>query len=274
MKRASEIITQIHTSAKDVDILPTGWAQVDEFLDGGFQRKEFIVIGAGTGIGKSYIAGQLFHNIARKGFKSAYYSLEIANEMVVARLLGGLSNVKPARIQTGNIDSYENDDLISAEGELLAYEEDMLFEDDLFELKDLIASVEKEKPDLVVIDFLQIVEVSGIPDEYTRITKVANELKKLAKRQNCCIIALSQLSNQLARDKAEKMHVAEFRGSGAIAHAAHLGFIIERGQQMQTLQEVNMFLKKNRRGSTGITFHLLFKGPGGAILEDKARANS
>ena len=62
--KIKEIIEQLFTNkGKDI-CLPTGFYYFDKFLDGGLFRKELIIIGGGSGTGKSYIAGTIFRHIA------------------------------------------------------------------------------------------------------------------------------------------------------------------------------------------------------------------
>lgn len=233
-------------------------------------RKELIILGGQTGIGKSYLAGQMQYNIAKAGFKTAYFSLEISNEMVVARLIGGLANIKPSRIMTGFLTVDEYDDKLRSQGQVIAHEDCLDFSDDTYEFETLKKTITEGKYDFVVVDFIQNMEVSKVPEEYARLSKVTRELQKLAKDLDCCILALSQLSNMVAREKAEKSASTEYRGSGAIAHAADLGFFIQRGDQYGSITGLDLLLKKNRRGVSGVTFKLLFKNPGGMIVEDQA----
>src|SRR3990167_10979438 len=101
VKKASEIIEEIHQAKAEIEFLPTGFRKLDEFLDGGFMRKELIILGGYTGLGKSFFAGTLFYNIAKAGFDSAYFSLEISNAMVLSRLVGAQTNIKPTRLIAG-----------------------------------------------------------------------------------------------------------------------------------------------------------------------------
>src|SRR5712664_3371977 len=101
MNKFIDIIKKIEGSKENIEFMQTGFAKIDRFLDGGFMRKEINILGAPSGAGKSIIAGAIFKNIASLGFKSAYFSLEISNEMVISRLLGMETNIKPTRFIYG-----------------------------------------------------------------------------------------------------------------------------------------------------------------------------
>ena len=62
MKQFREIAKDIEESKKDMEILSTGFYSFDDKLEGGFLKKELVVIGGATGKGKSLVAGNLFFN--------------------------------------------------------------------------------------------------------------------------------------------------------------------------------------------------------------------
>lgn len=105
-------------------------------------------------------------------------------------------------------------------------------------------------------------------DEYTRLSYVALEFQKLAKQTNSTILVLSQLSNMVAREK--NTAIVEYKGSGSIATVADLGFFIQRGDYELNPDQLNLFLRKNRRGISGLEFNLAFTRPGGLIYEQTA----
>lgn len=260
--KASEIIKKIKESKKDLEFLPTGFTKLDIQLDGGFMKKELVVLGAPTGKGKSYIAGHIFAHISKQGFNSAYFSLEISNEMVVSRILAESSKISPTRIMSGTFFQDEENRLDEAEVELITFDSFMDFRDNLYQLTELHKAITEGGYDFVVVDFLQNVVSKG--DEYERLSHIALELQKLAKSANCTILALSQLSNMVAREK--NTSVVEYRGSGSIATVCDLGFFIEPDPEAQFNHEAFILrLRKNRRGISGLEFKFYFRN--GQIFE-------
>lgn len=261
MKQFSSIVKEIDQKKKDIEILPTGFSVLDSFLEGGFLKKELVVLGGSTGRGKTLYGGTLFYNIARSGFRSAYFSLEVSSEMLASRLIGSKSGISPTKIMIKMLEDYENKAKEKAEDEISAFEEFMFFYDDVYELDQIIAETKKNNFDFIVVDFIQNV-MTKKGEEYERLSHVALMLQKLAKEADCCILALSQLSNQMVRDKRDD--IVEYKGSGSIGTVCDLGFFIEKavGDNNSVLR-----LRKNRRGSSGETFNFIVKTPGGLLLE-------
>jgi len=270
MQKISSLINEIKESKSNLEFMKTGFKTLDSTLDGGFMRKELVVIGGHTGIGKSYVAGQLLLNIAEQGFSSAYFSLEISSHMVASRLIGSLSNLKPTRIRSGLLEKSEYHEKLEAEAALSAYDDYMAFYDDTYEIDLIIKEIRDKGYEFVVIDFIQNIFSKGSHDEYARLSKVALDLQKAAKDLNCCILVLSQLSNSVARDKSIE-GTLEYKGSGAIAMVCDLGFFLERETYKpgMSFQGLKLKLRKNRRGIAGIVYDLAFKQPGGMIIELK-----
>lgn len=264
MKTLPEIIEKIETSKADIEFLPTGFHTIDDHLDGGFMRKELIILGAYSGLGKSLVAGTIFKNITSKGFKSAYFSLEISNEMIVARLIGALANIKPTRIIAGLLTPEEHEEKLKAKADLMVFEKYMFFYDDLYLLEDIKKQVKEQGYEFVVVDFIQNIVAKGL-DEYERLSFISLELQKLAKETNSCILVLSQLSNRAARE-GKDAPIIEYKGSGNIATVCDLGFFMERGEIINDSNTLKITLKKNRRGPSGITWDLTYFHPGGAIF--------
>jgi len=234
--------------------IPTGFNILDAHMDGGLFKKEIGVIGGDTGQGKSFIAIQMMYEASKRGFKSAYFSLEISNETVVARMLAQLSGEKYSLIQKGeiaNVKAYEK-----AEQQLIELSESMDFYDDLYEMKDIEDTMELEAYEIVFVDFIQNVVQKG--DEYERMSYIARRFQRLAKKRNCCIWLLSQISNEMAnRSGAEKK--PRFKGSGNIGIASDFAFFIERNDLDKSIMD--FFLSKNRRGEGDKLFQFRLSFP-------------
>lgn len=258
-RKISEIDKSLEENKKNIEVLPTGLGNLDAFLDGGFIKKELVVLGGKTGGGKSLFGATIFQNVASAGYKSAYFSLEISNEMLLSRLIGAKSNLSPTKVMISKLSEEEQAKKNEAKAEIGVYEEFMYFYDDVYSLHDIEKEIFENKYDFVVIDFIQNVMVKG--EEYERLSLIALSLQKFAKKTNCCILALSQLSNQLVRER--KKDLVEYKGSGSIGTVCDLGFFIE---DTDLPNSYILRLRKNRRGVSGQFFEFTLQVPGGRII--------
>lgn len=257
--KLQEILERMKKTGEDLDFIKTGFTSVDEALDGGFLKKELVILGGFTGVGKSYVASQLVSNVLQNGFKAVYFSLELSAEMIVARMLGALSGIKPTRIIGGWLTLEEVAAKEKAIAELLCCQDSLEIHDSVYELDEILKLI-PEGTDLVVVDFVQNVIAKG--EEYERLSRVALELQKAAKKLNACVLTVSQVSNRAAREGSE-MPVLEYKGSGGIAQVADLGFWVEPKDG-----GLQLTLRKNRRGPSKLIFDLVFESPGGKIYEE------
>lgn len=260
MRKATEIIERLKNRYAGIQFLPTGFPALDADLDGGFLKDELVVIGGFTGIGKSFFAAQIFLNLARTGFKASYISLEITNEMIVSRLLGQLSDVRPINVLTGRLNATEKKKIEEAETTLMGYEGLMSFYDNLYRIEQIKEIITGGDNDCVIIDFIQNVTAPGA-DEYSRLSRMVLDLQELAKKHHVCIVLLSQVSNEVAR-RMDKSPL-EYKGSGAIATVADLGFFLIRDESSSILE---LLLRKNRRGNAGMRWQFGFAGEGGKLI--------
>lgn len=268
MRKPDEIIQSIEENKKNLEFLSSGFSILDKYLDGGFMKKELVLIGAFTGIGKSIFSGQILYQVATQGFKTGYFSLEISAEMIIARLIGQLANIKPNRIIAGLLEYEEFDRKSLAKANILTFNDLIEIYDDIYLLSTIEENIKNSQYEFVVIDFIQNIQLKRNLDEYNRLSFISIELQRIAKENNCCILVLSQLSNKVGREGAK---IIEYKGSGSIAMVADLGFILHREElasiDSNSRQIVKLDLMKNRRGISGQTFTFEFMHPGGGLKE-------
>ena len=99
--------------------------------------------------------------------------------------------------------------------------------------------------DVVIVDYGQLMEVTGAKSEYDANTTAARGLQSLAKRAPCTVIALSQVSQEHQRLGSADT-VFGFKGSGAWAEVADLGLMLTRDKTTPDVLE--LAAAKNRHG--------------------------
>ncbi len=258
----SEIVKSLYRPAKK-EIIPTGLVPLDEMLDGGFGKQEMVVIGGSTGVGKSFLAGQMAYSMARGGFSVFYLSLELSAEMVVSRIAGSIAGIKPTRILWGTLSGEEQERKEAALANVAILGNLLKVSDSLYEWDKIVAALRGNKPEIVFVDFVQNVIVPGRNDEYDRLSFLSISFQKLAKELNTCIVLLSQLSNRVVRE-GEDARYLEYKGAGTIAQVADLGFWLlpdssEEGRLV-------LALRKNRRGPSYKKIALKMLNPSGRIV--------
>jgi len=128
--------------------------------------------------------------------------------------------------------------------------------------------------DLVIIDYLQLIEGTGQENRQQEVSVISRNLKKLAKELHVPVIALSQLSRGVEARQDKRPMLADIRESGSIEQDADIVAFLYRddyyrdeegdgensepeNQEDQDVGEVEVIVGKNRSGPRG-TAKLLF----------------
>lgn len=157
---------------KDVKIesIPTyssGIKEFDESLGTGVVHGAFILIGGEPGIGKSTLTTQVMMSIARKGKKVIYFSAEESVHQVKAR------------------------------AERLGEIEGKLYIVGTTSIDDIIQLTNKEKPDCIVVDSIQVIEDMNLPavaGSVSQVRECASKLQRLAKDNGITVFLIGHIT--------------------------------------------------------------------------------
>ncbi|MDQ2952790.1 MAG: replicative DNA helicase, partial [Chloroflexota bacterium] len=234
--------------------VPTGFDSLDA-KTGGLQASDLILIAGRPGLGKTSFALNIVWNAAVKKKTCAIFSLEMSELQVVQRLISMTSEIDGNRMRRGRLSDVEFRSISAASDELQKapiYVE----ESSQLTVTDILAKsrrLQAEKGlDLVVVDYLQLIEGSG--DDEGRVQEVARisrALKAIARELQVPVLALSQLSRQIETRGTEPM-LSDLRESGALeADADLVMFLWQKDRKDRDENVVRLKLAKHRNGPTG-----------------------
>jgi len=254
-----------HTSRTGVTGIPSGFKKLDEFT-AGFQKSEFIVLAGRPSMGKTAYA----LNIARYAavehkIPVGLFSLEMAAEALVLRLLCTEAMVNQTSVRTGKLSADELKRLSEHVGVL---GEAPLYIDDspglnVLQLRSKARRLVAEKEiQMFIVDYLQLMESPREDNRQQEITKISRSLKSLAKELDVPVIALSQLSRAVeTRDKSHRPQLSDLRESGAIEQDADVVLFVYRPEYYNikefedtkepTYNKCEIIIGKQRNGPTG-----------------------
>jgi len=238
--------------------IPTGYEKLDETIDG-IRPEHLWIIGGYTNSGKTAASLNIVANLIRQNKKIVFYSLEMSKTDILSRLLGIMTEQSGVTILKG----FPHDEIKVENAMNKIKNSDIAIYNEKYDIADIYMSILEEslknKIDLVVVDFLQLITAKGTKSEYETITSVILELQQVAKKTKIPIIVLSQISNEGARNSHDV--VMSFKGSGTIASAADLAIEICIGEEdknewrrkMNEGEPVVMKwnIRKNRHGKVG-----------------------
>jgi len=249
-------ITQIEERGDSAGLgVPTGIKTLDD-KTGGLQPSDLILLAGRPGLGKTSLALCFIEHAAlRAGKTCAIFSLEMSELQVVQRLISMVAEIDGNRIRRGRLTLPELQAISDASGHL---QQAQIFveESSRLTVTDILAKsrrlqAERGKLDLIVIDYLQLIE--GIGEEDNRVqevAKISRALKAIARELEVPVVALSQLSRQIETRGTEPM-LSDLRESGALeADADLVMFLWQKDQQDRKDGVVRLKLAKHRNGPT------------------------
>ncbi|MBQ6860716.1 MAG: replicative DNA helicase [Clostridia bacterium] len=241
--------------------IPSGFADLDNRTLG-FMPGQLIIIAARPAMGKSAFALNVLTNAAMRAGKAVvYFSLEMAKEELVNRILAAEAMVDGQKIRSGKLEDEDWISLTNASGSLS--EAKIILDDSSgFTPIELRAKCRKLKMEhdigLVVIDYLQLMDASKAgSSRQADISEISRSLKVLAREIGVPIIALSQLSRAPEQRPDHRPMLSDLRESGSIEQDADIVMFLYRDDYYNPDTEkknvAEVIVAKNRAGSTGTT---------------------
>ncbi|MCR5307914.1 MAG: replicative DNA helicase [bacterium] len=251
----------------DVVGLKTGFTKLDGYTQG-FQPEQLIILAARPGGGKSAFALNIAKNIADRNPDShvAFFSLEMAVEMVTTRLLANAATIDSKKIKSGRMTSQEFSKLETQIA--LMNNVNIHFSDESYvtvsDIKTMCRKLyQKHGLSLIVVDYLQLIDGSSDKkgsaqrNRQEEVASISRGLKLLARELKCPVLALSQLSRGVEQRKDNKITMADLRESGAIEQDADI--ILFLNKQDENSDVITLSIAKNREGENGVDIPLLFE---------------
>lgn len=242
----------------------TGFKSLDNTISG-LNKGDFIVIAARPSMGKTAFALNIGQAASREG-NVGIFSLEMPEEQLMQRFLSARCLIPFQTIKTGKLSLAEFERVSTGAADLA--NRNIFIDDNSTSLSDIKARCRSLKKkhglDVVIIDYLQLLETSE--KTYSReqeIAKISRELKKMAKKLEVTVIALSQLSRATEQRADKRPMLSDLRESGSIEQDADVVMFLYRDEyydedsSSKGISEV--IIGKNRNGQVK-TINLAWRG--------------
>ncbi len=239
-RSAVQTIEQAYKSENKLIGVTSGFIDLNKKL-GGLNRSDLIILAGRPSMGKTALATNIAFKVAmdklldREGSGNvAFFSLEMSAEQLVSRIISQESMIPSEKIRRGEIKEEEIGKIRALQKKLTNIP---LFIEDTPAMT--VSSIRtrarklqrKEGLDLIVIDYLQLLQGSADRRNDNRvqeISEITRSLKGLAKELNIPIIALSQLSRAVEIRDDKRPQLADLRESGSIEQDADVVMFVYR----------------------------------------------
>ena len=246
---AGNAITGVATEFTDFDNMTSG-------LHGG----DLVIVAGRPSMGKTTFAMNIAENAAMAKKTVLVFSLEMPGEHLTMRMMSSLGRINQHNVRTGKLQPEDWERITSSVGLL---SDAALYIDDTpslspSELRARARRVARENDgiDLIVIDYLQLMQVPEIKDNRTgEVAEISRSLKALAKELDCPVIAASQLNRSLESRTDKRPVMSDLRESGSIEQDADLIAFIYRdevyNQDSPDKGTAEILIRKQRNGPIG-----------------------
>lgn len=257
---ASALINKDHSGPSEY--ISTGLNNLDEALGGGLGLGTVTTIAARPGFGKSTLALDIFRKATLDGIPAALFSLEMGQEEVAGRYLGGAAKIGHRALRNGLYTETEKRRLLDWEQKLKtipAYIDTR----DTVGPQDIISTFARFNADskvkhgsgikLLVLDYIQLMTSNRrFPSRQEEVAYYMREMTKFAKRENIALILVAQLNRgDSKRDVEHRPTVKDLRESGSIEQDSDVVMLLAKPEDdaiEEPRGEMDIIIGKNRNG--------------------------
>ena len=255
-------LNEAANSGNKIPGLSTGLPDLDSTILG-LNKSELILAAGRPGMGKTSM-GLNFALYAglNLGKTVAIFSLEMSREQLVMRLLSRAALVPLKNLLTGELTPQQWREVSDA-AQALAAADIRIDDNPTLSVSDMNAQCRRlPKIDLIVIDYLQLMQSSGSGHSWSNesrtqaVSDISRMLKIMAKELNVPVVCLSQLSRANESRQDKRPQLSDLRESGAIEQDADVVIGLYReGYYNRESENPNLaeaIVLKNRKGATGV----------------------
>lgn len=238
--------------------LLTGLEEVDQVTTG-FQRTDFIVVGARTSIGKSAFMIDMVLRLAKNGYKTAIFSLEMSKWQLYLRMVANLLSIPMETLKTGQLDRSYLPRVEQAKEFLKGiYVDDTRGVSSEY-ITDAIRQLKRTRGlDFVVVDYIQDVKERGETNDNqgSALGRVCRKLRSVAQECDIALMGLSQVSRSVEERKDKRPAASDLSGSTGIETSADVIALLYRDEYYnpdtkdRNIMEINF--AKQRNGKLGL----------------------
>lgn len=219
LERVAENIEVRRENGGKIKGIETGLVDLDRMING-LNKQEMIVVAARPGQGKTTLANNIAINVAKKNKHVAIFNLEMSKEQIFEKILSNVSMVECSKISNGSLSKEDYLRLGKGENTLVGLSDNMKVYDRTLRIDSILAKAKKLKKqgklDVLIIDYLQLVEGDKKQSREQEVSSISRKLKQLSKELNISVIALSQLSRAPEQRADHRPILSDLRESGAI----------------------------------------------------------
>lgn len=257
--------------------LPYGFADLDK-VTCGMHPGELIIVAGRPSMGKSAFVCNILEHACSAGKTGMMFSLEMSKEMVIDRIIASKGSIDAGRLRDGNLHDAEWPKLVRVHKIISGFK---MFIDDtpgvsLADVRSKAKLRKKDGLDLLIIDYLQLMDVNKADSRTLAIGEISRGLKRLARELEIPVVLLSQLNRSVDSRNDKRPLMSDLRDSGEIEQDADVILFPYRPAAYcpkckdrvddadhvlaDHLAEAEVIIEKQRNGERNLSIPLLWQG--------------
>lgn len=240
------------------------------YILGGWKAGMYIVA-ARPSMGKTIVGLDFAKKAALEGASTLFFSLEMPADQLMYRYISSeYSDVSYSNLSSYRVTPEQVREIVKSDADKLKglpyhfYDADN--RDINYIINIIISEVRKNKIELVIIDYLQLLRDAQLRDssEFAQVSSVSSKIQQVAKKLKIPIIVLSQLSREVEKRTNKRPMLSDLRSSGQIEQDASCVIALfrphyyavqearEKGEKEPELDTtLELIVLKQRNGATG-----------------------
>lgn len=258
LKETFSRIENLHDRKNRLTGLSTGFYDLDD-ITSGLQPSELIIIAARPSMGKTSIALNIVEHVGVVEKKAVVvFSLEMSAHQVAQNMLCSHARIDAHKLRRGFLEDKQWSDLSYGLGSL---SEAPIFVDDTPGLTALEVRAKARRlkaqydVQLVVVDYLQLMEASRGENRQQEISVISRGMKSLARELSIPVIVVSQLNRSVESREGHKPRMSDLRESGSIEQDADVIMLLHREDYYDPEKKdgtAELIIAKQRNGPIGV----------------------
>lgn len=229
-------------------IFSTGFEEIDECLKN-VEKGSIITIGARPSMGKTSFALSILNNLLEKDKKVFYFSPSTTMNGIIKKLISNKYNLYPYELE--KMPDYK---------EKSAKYLDFLAKKDLFinnlvnlTVEDIENEIEEDTPDVVFIDYIQLLKMPKAPNFTDSINIAVQEIKRIAQDTGVIFVLLSQLSRAVEQRLDKRPLLSDIRNSSLLEEISDIVIMLYRdsyynSDNIENQYQAEIIFRKNEFG--------------------------
>ena len=200
----------IETLKTGSNLIPFGIEQMDNAA-GGMTRSEVTVVGGRPGHGKTTLVINIVKRLLEQGFRVMLFNREMTNvEMMKKILVMEFQEFSYEKIRKAENIEKEIAEISMKKEALGEKYKNLIMHDDCKTLADAMKEISREKPDVILDDYLQLIRTdnSNNKDRRFEIEDIMLDYKWICKKINCSAILVSQLNREIGLGVFHKLNLS------------------------------------------------------------------